>query len=151
MNRIVVHDEDHKVIGWFDLDAAQEVIGEDQTFNGNNWISAATGTQWDHEELVLTAGKRWVLHSWSQWQGSTPTWRFLSDTEAKEWLTTSAPSGTAEQFFSGEVEEEVGPGAGSTPLRNVRVDDATWERAKAAAAARSTTVSALVREALAQL
>lgn len=41
---------------------------------------------------------------------------------------------------------EVGPG--STPLRNIRIDDVTWQRAKDVAAERSTTVSALVRDAL---
>lgn len=49
-------------------------------WNGSNHISQATGSQWEHESLLRTAGGWWVLHRWSQWQGVSPTNRNVGDT-----------------------------------------------------------------------
>ncbi|MDR7400504.1 MAG: hypothetical protein QN144_14505 [Armatimonadota bacterium] len=70
---------------WFDRDRAQ-VFREGHDWDGRNNISRATGSQWAHEELYLTANGRWVLHWWSQWVGSRPTWREISKSEAARWL-----------------------------------------------------------------
>lgn len=40
------------------------------------------------------------------------------------------------------------PGQGKIPLRAVRIDDATWKAAQAAAAQRGETVSEVIRRAL---
>lgn len=50
---------------WFDS-AKTESFDEETYWNGNNHISKATGSQWDHERLLRTAGKRWILETWSQ-------------------------------------------------------------------------------------
>jgi hypothetical protein len=71
---------------WFDLDKAER-FEETTHWNGNNHISKATGSQWDHEELYRTAGGRWILHHWSQWQGSTPSWTEISADDAARWLS----------------------------------------------------------------
>jgi AICAR transformylase/IMP cyclohydrolase PurH len=70
---------------WFDTDAA-EMFEEDSQWNGNNNISLATNSQWNHERLYRTASKTWVLNWWSQMQGSRESWTELSDAEAAIWL-----------------------------------------------------------------
>jgi len=70
----------------FDTEKAKAHWGEDTRWNGNNHISRATGSQWEHETLYLSAkGTYWVEHT-SQWQGSTPSARILSYKEAATWL-----------------------------------------------------------------
>lgn len=70
---------------WFDLDQAQK-FEEDTWWNGNNHISKATGTQFDHEVLYKTAKGAWVKHCHSQWQGTGESWATISEDEAKKWL-----------------------------------------------------------------
>lgn len=82
MQRIALTDGTSR---WFDREKAEQ-FEEDTTWNGSNHISNATGSQWDHEVLYRTAGKQWILHHWSQWQGSTPTYEQIDDRQAAEWL-----------------------------------------------------------------
>ena len=69
-----------------DTDRAQSTWAEETNWNGNNHISRATGSQWDHERLYRSSKGRYYIESWSQWQGSTPSARFVSDEEAAAWL-----------------------------------------------------------------
>lgn len=73
---------------WFDLDAAER-FDEATIWNGNNHVSCATGSQWDHEVLYRTKGGRWILNWWSQWQGSLPKWTEISNGEAARWLSVN--------------------------------------------------------------
>ena len=62
-------------------------FNESTYWDGRNHISRATRSQWEHEELFKTAGGKWVLHCFSQWQGTGPgTYRQIEDEEAFEWL-----------------------------------------------------------------
>lgn len=70
---------------WFALDAAER-FDEDVIWDGRNHVSRATGSQWDHEVLYRTAGGRWVLHRWSQWQGTLPSWTEIDNKAAARWL-----------------------------------------------------------------
>jgi len=70
---------------WFD-DRKGTSWDESTTWNGNNHVSDATGSQWEHETLYRTAKGTWVLHSWSQWQGSLPSYEVINETTATEWL-----------------------------------------------------------------
>jgi len=70
---------------WFNI-ATAEVFAEETRWDGQNRISCATGSQWEHEEIYRTKSGRWVLHHWSQWQGSTPSWTEISNEEAARWL-----------------------------------------------------------------
>lgn len=55
-------------------------------WDGNNHISVATGSQWEHETLYRSRkGRYWVEHE-SQWQGSTPHAEWISNHEAVRWL-----------------------------------------------------------------
>lgn len=70
---------------WFDASKAEK-FEEETRWDGSNHISLATGTQWSHEVLYCTAGKKWILHCWSQWQGSTETYSEISADDAARWL-----------------------------------------------------------------
>ena len=108
MARVNVFDECGELEGWFD-EAKAEEFKEATRWDGSNHISIATGSQWDHQVLYRTKGGRWVLHSWSQWQGRPETYRFVSDDKAREWLLKNEHDEAVEKYF-GEIEEERGPG-----------------------------------------
>lgn len=60
---------------------------EDTRFDGNNHISRATGSQWNHQTLYRSRkGRYYIVHE-SQWQGSTPHAEWVSPQEAARWLT----------------------------------------------------------------
>ncbi len=103
-----VFDEEGNFVGWFDRKKAER-FEEATRWDGNNHISIATGSQWDHQALYYTAGGRWVLHSWSQYQGRPERYWFVSDDVAREWLLLNEEDEAVERLF-GEIEDEVGPG-----------------------------------------
>ena len=59
---------------------------EARDWNGNNFISRATGSQWHHETLYQSRKGTWYIVASSQWQGSMDDARELSGKEAAEWL-----------------------------------------------------------------
>lgn len=84
MSRIALSDGS----GWFDAERA--VKFEEGTFwNGNNHISRATGSEWDHQALYYTRSGRWVLNEWSQRQGSLESYREIDVAEAAQWLVAN--------------------------------------------------------------
>jgi hypothetical protein len=65
---------------------ARQTWPEDRRHDGHNWISIATGSQWEHEDLYCSRrGRYWIEHS-SQWQGSTPRAEWISNHAAAQWL-----------------------------------------------------------------
>ena len=91
--------------GWIDLDTAKKFV-EDRHFDGRNMISAATGSQWEHETLYRSKGGVYVLHTWSQCQGSQDTWERISVDEAVEWLLKNDydPTSQAEEAIAARLE-----------------------------------------------
>ena len=85
---------------WFDPKKAQR-WEEDTRWNGNNHVSVATGSQWEHEELYRTPRGVWILHSWSQWQGSIPRYEITDDATARQWLIDNGED--AEEHFPGAM------------------------------------------------
>jgi hypothetical protein len=71
--------------GWFDRSAAQ-LWDEARRWDGRNHISVATGSQWEHERLYRSRKGLWILHAWSQWQGTRERWQVIGADEAAEWL-----------------------------------------------------------------
>ncbi len=67
-------------------DNAKQSWEEDAQWDGNNMISVATGSQWDHETLYCSRKGNYWLESTSQWQGSTPSARWVEPEEAAAWL-----------------------------------------------------------------
>ncbi|MGV7585211.1 ribbon-helix-helix domain-containing protein [Mycobacterium kansasii] len=156
MTRINVYDADdyegtRTLAGWFDDDSA-ESYSEDTRWDGNNHISIPTGSQWEHEHLFRTAGGRWVLHRWSQWQGTTSDYRFVSGNRARDWLLANDHEAAVERLF-GPVEPERGPGRPEigTPI-NIRLGDELLaqidSRAAESGRSRSETIRALLTTAL---
>ena len=70
---------------WFDTDKAV-VFKEDTWWDGNNYISTPTGSQWDHQTLYFTGGGTWVLNSYSAWQNSNDSWEVICEDTAFAWL-----------------------------------------------------------------
>jgi hypothetical protein len=59
---------------------------EDTRWDGNNFISVATGSQWTHETLYRSRkGRYYVVHT-SQCQGSLAHAEWVSKHEAARWL-----------------------------------------------------------------
>ena len=70
---------------WFDTSAAEK-YDEATHWDGNNNISNATGSQWDHEMLYHSAKGAWIMHRWSQWQGRGESYAVISAKDAYAWL-----------------------------------------------------------------
>lgn len=73
---------------WFDKDNAEK-HEEDTRWDGSNHISVATGSQWCHETVWKTASGKYIMHQWSNYQGSMDTWEEISDDEAHRWLASN--------------------------------------------------------------
>lgn len=106
--------------GWFNNDSAT-LYKENTRWDGNNHISVNTGSQWDHEALYRTKAGRWVLNTWSQWQGSEERYKFVDDATAKDWLIRNDQDEAVAQHF-GELEEESGPKLGGRPSIGPKVE-----------------------------
>lgn len=154
MNRINIteYDEEtgsYRLIGWFDASRADQ-YHESTRWDGSHLISLATGSQWDHETLWRTAGGRWALQSWSQWQGSYPTWRYVSDDEARAWLTRNEHEEALARYWPA-MPDEAGPS--ETPRRTIRISDELWaaiqERAAESHRTATDVILAAVRGSLA--
>jgi hypothetical protein len=78
---------------WFDREAAVCCVEEGSRWNGNNHISLATGSQWDHEEMWLSRKGLLVIHTWSQYQGSSESWYAVTAEQAAEWLVRNERDG----------------------------------------------------------
>lgn len=70
---------------WFDADKATK-FEEERWHNGSNWISKATGTQWHHENMYRTASGKWILNTWSNYQGVAETFTQIDPEEVAKWF-----------------------------------------------------------------
>ena len=55
-------------------------------WNGRNYISRATGSQWNHQELYKSRKGRYYIEHSSNFQGSQPHAEWVSPQEAARWL-----------------------------------------------------------------
>lgn len=142
--------------GWFDLDAAVEIVPEATRWDGNNNISVHTPHRLDHERLIRTAGGRWVLDHWSQLQGREAVVSYITDEQALEWLMVNDSDDIVAKYF-GEQEPERGPNRGGRPtiggpLPVTMIGDDVLARVQQETAQQGTpqavTVRELLREAL---
>ena len=69
-----------------DTKKAQTRWVENSSWDGRNHISVHTGGQWSHETLYKSSKGRYYIVSWSDWQGSTPVARWVSNKDAVRWL-----------------------------------------------------------------
>jgi hypothetical protein len=103
-------DDSRTLDGWFDLDAAT-TYNEGMRWDGSNMVSVHTSDGAAHEQLIRTAGGRWVLNRWSQWAGAEETYEFVKPEKARKWLLIAEKDGAVREHF-GELEEEAGPDVG---------------------------------------
>jgi hypothetical protein len=59
---------------------------EKEDWDGRNFISRATGSQWEHQTLYRSRKGRYYIEHTSQWQGSRPYAEWVSPQAAAEWL-----------------------------------------------------------------
>ena len=149
MARVNVIGEHGELIGWFD-DEKAEKFKEMRDWDGSNWISVATGSQWNHQDLYRTAGGRWVLHHWSQWQGSRDWYEFISNERARDWLLKNGHDEAVERLF-GPIEEERGPGRPEIgPAIQIRLPEDMLARIDQQAKELGTSRAERIRQLLAQ-
>ena len=88
---------------WFNPDAST-IFTESYRWDGQNYISLATESQWEHATLYRTAKGTWVLKRWSDWPGSKENYSIVSDYEAYAWLFCNNHSKAVEEYFSDRLE-----------------------------------------------
>lgn len=86
---------------WFSAETA-EIFKEETTWNGNDWISDVTGSQWEHEALYRTKGGRFILNHWSNYQGSRETYVEIDNEDAAVWFSINGydPHPACEKEFA---------------------------------------------------
>jgi len=75
--------DDHTIV---DTDNATQSWKEDTRWDGNNHISVATGSQWDHQRLYRSRKGRFYVECTSQWQGRLDRAEWISLHQAAAWL-----------------------------------------------------------------
>lgn len=58
-------------------------------WNGQNFVSRPTRSQWEHETLYRSSKGRYYVEHTSQWSGSLPHAKLVSDEEAAAWLVAN--------------------------------------------------------------
>lgn len=107
--------------GFFTRESAKVWEGK-TNWDGNNNADVNVGAN-RGQDLYRTAQGRWVLSTWSRWQGKDTTYMYVDETTARDWLLFNDHDKAAEEYF-GEIEEERGPGRPEIGGRvNVRLGD----------------------------
>ena len=70
---------------WFDTKSAV-LFKEDTNWDGRNQISVPTGSQWNHEYLYYTKSGKWILNSFSNYQGTLETYEQIDEAAAIAWM-----------------------------------------------------------------
>lgn len=105
MTRInLTDDKGIKKPNWFNPDTS-EYFEESTYHNGSNYISYVTGSQFHHEGLYITKNKRYILNSWSDYQGSVPKYKEISKEEAVEWLIRNGYYNSVEELYPGTLKD----------------------------------------------
>lgn len=76
---------------WFDSERA-EAWDEDARYDGRNSVSQATGSPWEHQRLYRSVRGTWVLHNWSEWEDSKPSYDVIGEEDAHAWLLSQGHS-----------------------------------------------------------
>jgi hypothetical protein len=112
MNRITIYSTDSyepERLGWFDLDAAEEIVTEDTYWDGNNHRGKVSGMQTNRAVLYRTKGGRWVEHCNRSCEFNGPDrWSFLTNDEARKWLMQAEEEAVLQYWFP-DTPEESGP------------------------------------------
>ncbi|HMJ95443.1 MAG TPA: hypothetical protein VK486_06300 [Thermoleophilaceae bacterium] len=140
-------------VGYFDSERAQYWNGNKE-WDGRNQIDVNTREADRGQGIYLTAGRRWVLRAWTNWDCEMTGHAFVTPEEASAWLLFNGHDDAVTEHF-GEPEEEVGPGRPPVGgLVKVRLGEELLPRVEAWAGAHAggnvaAAVRALIRRALA--
>jgi hypothetical protein len=69
-----------------DTDKASAEWEEAIDWNGQNFVSRPTGSQWEHETLYRSSKGRYYIERTSQRQGSRPHAELVTNEQAAAWL-----------------------------------------------------------------
>ena len=69
-----------------DTDRASKSWEEDSYHDGNNFISKATGSQWEHQTLYRSRKGRYYIEHESDWQGTRSHVEWVSNEKTARWL-----------------------------------------------------------------
>lgn len=69
-----------------DTDNATTSWTEATRWDGHNFVSVATGSQWVHQTLYRSRKGRYYLETTSQWEGQVARAEWVSQHEAAAWL-----------------------------------------------------------------
>lgn len=94
--------------GFFTQESATYWHGNKE-WDGANHADVNTRDSARGQGLYRTAQGRWVLRTWSSWQGESDTYRYTTDADARDWLLFNEYEDAVREHF-GEPEEERGPG-----------------------------------------
>lgn len=97
-----------RLAGHFDISKA--VQWSDADHNGNG--SGGTGRG---QAVLRTSGGRWVLCNWTRWQDESDTFRYITETEAHDWLLRNHEDAAVADHF-GEIPEEEDRRPGRPPI-----------------------------------
>lgn len=109
-----------ELAGWFNPDTATG-YAEETEWDGSNMVSVNPVGRYGHQQLWRTKGGRWVLRTWSSWEGVEETYEFVDDDTAKDWLVLNKEDDAVAEWF-GQMEEESGPNLGGRPSIGPKVD-----------------------------
>ncbi len=70
-------------------DNAERKWAEDTRWDGNNYVSVSTASQWAHQTLYLSTKGRYYIETTSQWQGSSPACEYVGEEDAARWLVAN--------------------------------------------------------------
>ena len=73
---------------YFDPDTSTQ-FREERHHDGRNYISVATGSQWEHQALYRTSRGAWILNCWSAYQGTVETYERIDEAQAVAWLAAN--------------------------------------------------------------
>jgi len=85
--------------GHFDADTAER--WSDADYDGNG--SGGTGRG---QAVYLTKGSKWVLSTWSRWQGDEDRFEYISADVARDWLLRNHEDEAVARHFGPVPEEE---------------------------------------------
>src|SRR5690606_21326685 len=139
---------DGKVVGWFNMDQIRGRWSDRDPISGSG--SGGTGRG---EAVILTAGGRWVLQSWTDWAGEEYKHRWLSPDQAREWLVANDFGEVVAEHF-GALPPEVNLGGRPVTVgglrRVIQAPTEWWARVDARAAEDGISAAEVIRRAVDQ-
>jgi hypothetical protein len=99
MSRVAVTTQGGQYAGHFDWDKAARWSDRD-AISGNGSGGPGAG-----EAVMLTAGGKWVIEHWTNWQGQSNRYHWITPEDAKAWLLRNGEDDAVAEYFGDRPEE----------------------------------------------